>query len=313
MLRALLLVVTLTAPAAAQDFESAMETWLDGADRPALDAFASLAAEGDARAQLFLGQISSAAQYWPHEIASLPRKERIALMRAPGGLSGKSWTDIAAEQDSRAAAFAQASRPATKAAGMIALLDLGEVDEVRRQWPGFVSAGDWTAALAVAEHPAAPAEIAATAPALRSGAGFGTEGAVGSARLGSAGQQILDMRTAFEDPEALARQGARLSEAPEVAPFRDLCQRSCAAEEVDICVGAMWSSASGDPLALAGSPVEGLLSNPAWRQSARAADDAGRAIALLQFAPLTAGEPLPITRLSACAWDAVRTASEAPD
>ncbi|QIK39487.1 hypothetical protein [Pontivivens nitratireducens] len=79
--------------AAAQSFDTALADWLDGQDLPALQIIADAAAQGDHEARLFLGTVEHIAELHGPAIAALDRAERIALFRAPGGLSGTSWLD----------------------------------------------------------------------------------------------------------------------------------------------------------------------------------------------------------------------------
>lgn len=103
----------------------AIQHYLADQDALALPGLAELAAKGDTDAQVLLGRIATR----PHSeyVQNLTRAERKALLRAPGGLSGKSWLDVAAANgDARAKAFANARGPRAKAADVLALLDIGE-------------------------------------------------------------------------------------------------------------------------------------------------------------------------------------------
>lgn len=99
-----LLAAVLLAPLglAAQTVDSrrdaAIEAWLSDAELTGLRGLAELARAEDSQAQLLLGLIDRhAALQGPHVLA-LSRTERIALLRAPGGLSGRSWLARAAAQ-----------------------------------------------------------------------------------------------------------------------------------------------------------------------------------------------------------------------
>ena len=88
-----ILAVATAVPASAQTFEGALDRWLAGDDIAPLQEMATLAAEGDARARLLLGTIEHMGELHGEALDALTREERIALLRAPGGLSGVSWLD----------------------------------------------------------------------------------------------------------------------------------------------------------------------------------------------------------------------------
>ena len=86
-------------------FQEALALWLAEDDETALPEFAALAAEGNRAAQVLLAHIDVAVPLQGPWLASLPRAERIALMRQPGGVSGKSWMAAAAVDTPLAAAW----------------------------------------------------------------------------------------------------------------------------------------------------------------------------------------------------------------
>lgn len=76
-------------------FKQAVKAWLADDDQTALPALAKLAREDNRAAQVLLGRIATRPMGpW---LAGLKRKERVSLLRAPGGLSGTSWLKVAAE------------------------------------------------------------------------------------------------------------------------------------------------------------------------------------------------------------------------
>jgi hypothetical protein len=90
MIRALFLALALATPAAADPVDDAIAAWVAADDATAMPALAALAAAGDTRAMLFLGAIEPRVLVTDHML-TLDRKARNALLRQPGGLSGKSW------------------------------------------------------------------------------------------------------------------------------------------------------------------------------------------------------------------------------
>ena len=92
-IRALSLVLGLASagPALAQDpIEQAIGYWLANDDAAAFPALSALAEGGDERAMLFLGAIEPRSLDSAF-LAGLDRETRNRMLRAPGGLSGKSW------------------------------------------------------------------------------------------------------------------------------------------------------------------------------------------------------------------------------
>lgn len=77
----------------------ALDQWLEAEEEPALRALAALAAEGNTAAQVFLGVVDATPAFHGDYLSRLPRAKRLALMRAPGGLSGTSWMRQAAQSD----------------------------------------------------------------------------------------------------------------------------------------------------------------------------------------------------------------------
>ena len=123
----LCLSLTLTSGTRAEPLEEAIEAWLVDNDEVALPALTALAEQGDVRAQLLLGKIAT-RPFSPY-LEALPRKQRLALIRAPGGLSGRSWLKIAAENgDALAAAFLGVSVRPFSSRDIATLLDKGEFD-----------------------------------------------------------------------------------------------------------------------------------------------------------------------------------------
>ena len=114
-------------PAGHEDprLQSAIQAWLADDDQTALPALAKLAAEGNTAAQILLGRIANRPMGpW---LAGMNRKDRNKLMRAPGGLSGKSWLKVAAEGgDELAAALLEMNAPPAGETNIIALTEAGE-------------------------------------------------------------------------------------------------------------------------------------------------------------------------------------------
>lgn len=78
-------------------FTEALALWLADDEEPALRAFSALAQQGNRAAQILLGLIDKSPPLQGPWLASVSRNDRIALMRAPEGLSGQSWLAAAAD------------------------------------------------------------------------------------------------------------------------------------------------------------------------------------------------------------------------
>ena len=72
-------------------FAAALQDWLADDEAAALPALAELAQSGNRAAQLLLALIDKTPSLQGPFLALRSRGERIALLRAPGGLSGQSW------------------------------------------------------------------------------------------------------------------------------------------------------------------------------------------------------------------------------
>jgi hypothetical protein len=275
----LLLTLGTASPAAelrGQDdpgFQSALALWLDDDDETALTELAALAAEGNRAAQVLLAQIDVTPWFQGPWLVGLPRKERNALLRAPGGLSGRSWMQVAAEDTPLARLWLIQHLPDTTAETALAFAAMGESAAARqtlfalsrRGYHGFAASADdpnyppdmryliwreWT------EDPAtrarAEAEIAATHP--------------GDPQLMHFDSRPIDPG-AFDD---------WLADAPLVASRRAFCEaacpdsvRSCTRATYQLSVGKAVFVSGHDGLLLAGSPSESLIAPAVWDSSPR--------------------------------------------
>jgi hypothetical protein len=100
LLSALIVVLWMTAsPVAAQnikgqdapEFTAALELWLKDDEATALPQLSALAQDGNQAARVLIGMIDKNAALQGPWLALLSKKERIALLRTTGGLSGTSW------------------------------------------------------------------------------------------------------------------------------------------------------------------------------------------------------------------------------
>lgn len=108
------------------EFEAAVDLWLQGKEEPAIRAFAELAPLGDSDAQLMLGLIDITPVYQGAWVRSLSRSDRLALLRAEGGISGRNWIEVAAQVSPHAQTWLQLWDGDAKADVMLAFAQQGE-------------------------------------------------------------------------------------------------------------------------------------------------------------------------------------------
>jgi hypothetical protein len=260
-------------------FQAALELWLSDDDETALPEFAGLAVEGNRAAQILLAHIDAARPLQGPWLAALPRAERVALLRQPGGLSGRSWMPAAAADTPLAAAWVALWNASGRDEPRIAraFAEMGEDRAVRmtliamslRERQGladlaeepfyppslrFLVWRDW------ARDPATEPRIAAEIAALLPG-----------------DPQIATITG--EHPGA-AERAAWLAEAAPAAPLRAFCAATCP-DNVSRCLDAAFAFHAGPELADFGSPVESLVPSATWETSPR-----GRAMVLRRTLPL---------------------------
>ena len=83
-------------------FEDALAHWLQDDESTALTQLAALAGQGNSAARLLLGQIDKTPALQGPWLTRLTRADRIALLRAEGGLSGQNWIALDADQSPQA-------------------------------------------------------------------------------------------------------------------------------------------------------------------------------------------------------------------
>lgn len=76
-----------------------------------------------------------------HATADLPRKERIVLLRQPGGLSGKSWLGVAEIEVPLATALLEVGQVGLKGEALRTLLAYGEASVTLRAMAGMIPLG----------------------------------------------------------------------------------------------------------------------------------------------------------------------------
>jgi len=134
------------------DLPQAIEAWLEDNDERAIPALAELAASGNADARLLLAQIDGRPGALSNYLGGLSRKERNILLKAPGGLSGKSWLQAIEAENETARALTQASDAKFSADGIKKLLDLGEAGPAVRPLLELMNFGDVSGVMRLSGH-----------------------------------------------------------------------------------------------------------------------------------------------------------------
>ena len=260
-------------------FQAALELWLADDDQEALPALAALAGEGNRAAQVLLALTDAITPLQGPWLAGLPRAERIALMRQPGGLSGRSWMLAAAADTPLAAAWVSLWRAADRDEIEIAraFAAMGE-DRAVREALIAMSLSDRRGIAALADDPIYPPSLRFLV--WRDWAGDpGTEPRIAAevAALPPGDPQIAVVTG--RKPGA-AERAAWLAEAAPAAPLRVFCDAACP-ESQSACLDAAYAFHGTNPeLGEFGSPAESLVSSALWEVSPR-----GRAVVLRRTLP----------------------------
>lgn len=267
-------------------FAAAVTDWLSGTDDlAALGALSTLANEGNAAAQILLARIAAAPHLHAHVTDALPRADRIALLRQPGGLSGRSWLEAAAETSPLAQAFIDIARPDTREDAIVPLLDAGEAVTVTRSLSGLMAYGRdaWFGILDVFDQMPDEARILISAQVGRE-LFWESNGAVvlPNALSERRSPELALIWNPFHPtewgtlPAGNAAWQMALDASPRIeslAPLHATCAQICPGD-VAACtaVGASLGAMGGHPFPFA-SPTDALLPTQTYAASARFADD----------------------------------------
>ena len=237
----------------------ALTLWLDAREDAALPRLAALAAQDNAAAQILLGLIDTTPILQAGWLAEQPRAARLALLRAPGGLSGRNWMREAARSEPLAQDWL---RLWSGDADMQVMLDLARKGEARaaRLAAKTLALREKTGFAAVVDDPDFPP--LARGLALREAARAGQP--VPPLAPGDPARALLG--DPAPTPQAL---DAWLNTTPELDAFRYartvLCpDRQTAAEDQAAAlaaIGGWWG------LAEVGSPVAALIPEDRWAKS----------------------------------------------
>jgi hypothetical protein len=276
--------------------DDAIATWLSKDELAGVQALAHLAAAGDEPAQLLLGIIDKVAALQGPDILALSRQERIALLRAPGGLSGRNWARDAAEQGALRAQLWQ------------------------QLW-------SLQADIATAQQLAALNETRAVADTLltlarRTESGF--DGAVldlpwfPSTLWFLSSDRTLSDRHAAQlhpgDPQHRFRANGAyrpaqadlrdwLAQSPVALHIRATCDAVCAATSPDCQVALYQALGSYEALLTHGTPVAALIPDDVFANSQRGREALARRIMLMRSTRMREADRLRLVEVDACAAD----------
>ncbi|WP_342069630.1 hypothetical protein [Yoonia algicola] len=274
------------------EFTVAVESWLNGDDLEALEALAALSRDGNPAAQILLAGIATRGHFHTHVTSQLERTERVALLRVPGGLSGKSWLTIAENTEPLATALLQVTRIGEKAAAISALISFGETGEALLAAQSMLYQGEATALIEVLQG--MDAELTPEADVLLLWALFQSESEdsgryVGSARIasrvfGNDSLELSEMAWVAPTPVEILEDTERRNDVIRLSdqviswtPLNRYCDQHCPSSAGSCkAVGASLLSAVG-PFAMR-SPRMSIISNERYWNSSRAEADLARNI-----------------------------------
>jgi hypothetical protein len=240
-------------------FAAALDQWLAADEATALPALAALAQEEKPAAQILLGLIDTTPALQGDWLMALPRTDRIALLRVPGGLSGQNWMQAAAAEP-LAAAWLQYRDTAAPPTVILDFARLGEpraarlaaITLAKREVVGFAD---------IANDPAYPQS--ARAYAIREWQ---------RADPARATQETTAITPGDPQGELLGLPRTDianwLATNPEGDPLVALCQAQCPDTDLPSCLTASYTALGGyAPLMTLGSPIEAIIPSDRFNRS----------------------------------------------
>ncbi|MGG7645672.1 hypothetical protein ACQ5SP_12765 [Rhodovulum sp. YNF3179] len=242
-------------------FVSAVETWLEGDEAAALPVLADLAAEGNTAAQMLLALVDKMPELQGPWLSDRSRDERVALLRAPGGMSGKSWMRAAAAEAPLARLWVQLWSPDAPASLALGFARAGEARAAREALV-FAAARQAGGFDAIADDPDYPAGMRYLVWKDWRAAGQGDRVADDAARLSPGDPQRvvagLDWDAgAWPDGHVLA------------APLEALCAGICPDAAADCARAGLARLGGYEVLAQLGTPAAVLIPRARFLDSAK--------------------------------------------
>ncbi len=283
------------AGAEAPAFEQALSLWLNADEAESLPRLAGLAQEGNVAARFLLAMIDKTAALQGPYLTHLPRAERIALLRQPGGLSGRNWMQEAAAKEPLAELWNDLwlMRGGVEIAEGFAAL--GEeracreslLAQISRQESGFAPE-----TLAAPWYPESLPHLTLTR----------TLDLAGIDSL-PAGHPLRALGGQAPEPAELTEW---LGTAPLAAPLRAACSSVCP-ESAASCAYVLYQAlGSYHSLAMMGSPSVALVPEEAFIASPRGHQAVARRIMLMHPARVREASYSKLARTDACAADWLR-------
>lgn len=262
------------------EFLEATQLWLDGDDDlSALRQLSALATDRNTAAQILLARIAGHSHLVQAVTEDLSRLDRIALLRQPGGLSGRSWLEAAAETSDYARALRDSAVFESRASAIGPLFELGEIAVATRAFAVLFYNGQGDQALQIVEHGAdlSPEAWFFFAEMMRSDQ-FGAAAYSGSARVSrmsdvSPGALALTWapvtpRALIEDRDQLAFAVENSLFVPAFQPLTAFCRTHCPDEAARCAAVGAAELGSADIMPFA-SPSQVLIPNEVYWRSER--------------------------------------------
>lgn len=291
-------LAVLPAPGIAQTLQErrakAIALWLADQEMDGLRALAGLASDGDPQAQLLLGLIDKTSEMQGPELIAMSRPDRLALMREPGGISGRNWVHAAAEQGAPHALAWQAlwsmQADVTTAESFAALQ---EPQAVARSLLTLVKRRETGFAPAILKRPWYPQTLLFLSDQ-------GTPLPVLSAALHPGDPQHKLLTGTAPDPDALRDW---LAESPVAASLRATCEVVCASSAPQ-CSYALYRALGSYPILLThGSPANALIPNADFMASPRGRAVLARRIMLMHTTRMRQVALDKLSEIDSCAAD----------
>jgi len=311
MALAALMALLVPAPAAAvlpgagdPAFRDLVARWLAADEAGSLPGLAALATAGSPSAQLLLAVIDKTPSLQGPWLSALPRGDRVALMRAPGGLSGRSWAHAAAETVPLARYFQALWHvempPQT-------VLDLARVGESRAARAAVVALQlrERRGLAELSEDPDFPAEVLALAWLER-----------GRNEATDPGDRIAGLHPGDVQRIALGHDVAPddladfLLGAPVAAPIAAFCDASCPESRETCALAAQAALGSVMALWMLGSPVETLVPSDEFAASPKGRETLLRRVLLNTDARGRRAQIMRAESLDACFGGALKAEAE---
>ncbi len=273
-------------------FVAALERWLDADEQEALPALSDLAAQEVVAAQMLLALIDkSAALQGPH-LTALPRAERIALLRQPGGLSGRSWIHAAAEASPLAELYLRKWQMTEDVEMIARFAEAGEDRASREAALVLASRRERGFAPEVIAQPWFPDSLRHLTP----------DRALARAEAAELPSGHPMRRFASERVPADALRDW-LAEAPLARPLRAACTSVCGDTRAQCTLALYKALGSYDSLAMMGSPSVALVPEQRFVDSPRGHQAVARRIMLMHSARVRELSSSRLAEVDRCATD----------